>query len=82
MNGLIADNDIQGQMNVLRHVLASDAWKEIWTTLGLSVRTFADSSLDASATDAEVWHACQREELVLITGNRNQRGPDSLEATI
>ena len=29
-----------------------------------------------------VWRTCQKEELVLITGNRNRRGSESLEATI
>jgi hypothetical protein len=29
-----------------------------------------------------VWRTCQSEQLILITGNRNKRGPDSLEATI
>jgi hypothetical protein len=27
-----------------------------------------------------IWRMCQREGLVLVTGNRNRRGPDSLEA--
>jgi hypothetical protein len=29
-----------------------------------------------------VWRTCQREGLVLVTANRNQRGPDSLESVI
>lgn len=29
-----------------------------------------------------IWRTCQREGLVLITGNRNKRGPESLEAVI
>jgi hypothetical protein len=32
--------------------------------------------------DDLIWHACQREGLVLLTGNRNQDGDDSLEETI
>lgn len=36
----------------------------------------------AEATDAMVWHACQEHVLVLITSNRNQKGNESLEATI
>jgi hypothetical protein len=38
--------------------------------------------LPLDASDALIWRTCQREELVLITGNRNHEGPDSLEATI
>ncbi len=33
-------------------------------------------------SDALIWATCQREELVLITGNRNKRGPDSLQAVL
>jgi len=29
-----------------------------------------------------VWEACQREQVILLTANRNDDGPDSLEATI
>jgi predicted nuclease of predicted toxin-antitoxin system len=35
-----------------------------------------------SATDLEVWNACQAEELIVITDNRNLDSEDSLEATI
>jgi hypothetical protein len=34
------------------------------------------------ATDAQVWQACQENEIVLITGNRNAEGPESLEMTL
>ena len=44
--------------------------------------SFADLSLLKDASDAAVWHACQRAQVILITGNRNNDGPDSLEATI
>jgi hypothetical protein len=37
--------------------------------------------VDLSPDDV-VWQTCQREQLVLITANRNHDGPDSLEATI
>jgi hypothetical protein len=69
-------------MNVLMQLLLSDAWRDIWVNLNLSVRTFADLSLDADVPDADLWHVCQKEEVVLITGNRNKESDDSLEATI
>jgi hypothetical protein len=34
------------------------------------------------APDLEIWQACQTEELVLITDNRNRDSVDSLEAVI
>lgn len=82
MRSIMADNDIHGQMNVLVHLLLSDAWRDIWTSLNLSVRTFKDLGLDVDVPDAELWHVCQKEQVVLITGNRNKNSADSLEATI
>jgi hypothetical protein len=82
MRAIMADNDIRGHMNVLIHVLESKAWSEIWLSLNLSVWTFADLSLAVDTSDANLWHACQRDQVILITGNRNHDGPDSLDATI
>ena len=39
-------------------------------------------SLPADAADADLWEACQRHDVVLITANRNKNGLNSLEATI
>jgi hypothetical protein len=38
--------------------------------------------LAANASDAAVWSFCQQEELILLTANRNEAGPDSLEAIL
>ena len=32
--------------------------------------------------DADLWQLCQQRDIVLLTGNRNAEGPDSLETTI
>jgi hypothetical protein len=39
-------------------------------------------NLAHDASDALIWETCQREGLVLITGNRNKRGPDSFQAVL
>jgi hypothetical protein len=78
----MADNDIRGHMAILARALLSDDWREIWLSLNLPIWSFADLSLTADAADAAVWHACQRGEVILITGNRNDDGDDSLQATI
>ena len=44
--------------------------------------SFPALELSYNAPDALIWRTCQREGLVLITGNRNDDGADSLEATI
>ncbi|MBI2807718.1 MAG: hypothetical protein HYX68_22280 [Planctomycetes bacterium] len=82
MRAIMADNDVHGQMNVMVSLLDSEAWREIWLGLNLSVRTFADLCLSHDVSDAVLWQACQKEQIVLITANRNKDGVDSLEATI
>jgi hypothetical protein len=82
MQGIMADNDIAGQMNLLIHLLLSEAWCDLWLGLNLPIRTFKDLDLALDASDGVLWHACQAAQIVLITGNRNKEGPDSLEATI
>jgi hypothetical protein len=57
-------------------------WRDLWTDLGLSAVRFPDVGLPHNGSDAIIWRTCHRGELVLITGNRNHDGPDSLEATI
>jgi len=50
--------------------------------LAFDAFSFADVGLRFNASDREVWMVCQSEKIVLITANRNDEGPDSLEATI
>lgn len=57
-------------------------WNELWQDLVCEVITFANLDLPEDASDAEVWQACQENEVVLVTGNRNAEGPESLEITI
>lgn len=82
MRAIMADNDLVGHVGEIVRVLLSDEWREIWLSLHLEVRTFADLSLRTDASDADVWDVCQKEQVILITGNRNKKGPDSLQATI
>jgi len=82
MQGFIADNDILGQMKILIRLLLSDSWSDLWLGLNLPIRTFNDLDLEPDASDAVLWHACQTKQIVLITGNRNKEGPESLETTI
>jgi hypothetical protein len=44
--------------------------------------SLADLGLQPDASDRAVWEAWQREQIILITANRTDAGPDSLEATI
>ena len=82
MKGLIADANIQGQVEYLVQRMQAEPWAEFWKALGLLLRRFEEVGLSASASDLEVWNVCQAEHLILITDNRNLDSEDSLEATI
>jgi hypothetical protein len=82
MRGIVADANIEGQVARLVGYIRATGWAEFWDHLGLVLETFANVGLTDGAPDAEVWRTCQRERLVLITANRNDDGPDSLESTI
>jgi hypothetical protein len=56
--------------------------QEYWESLALVIPSFQDLGLRPTDSDLLVWETCQREELVLLTGNRNDEGPESLEAVI
>jgi len=78
---IMCDQDVQGLAGaVLAH--CRRAWEDIWKELEIELYTFADLGLQQDATDADIWTACQENEIILLTGNRNAEGPDSLEITI
>ena len=50
--------------------------------MGLTLATFRDVELARDLDDQAIWTFCQREGWVLFTENRNDDGPDSLQATL
>jgi hypothetical protein len=82
MPRIIADHNIQGHLKVLVRIAQTGPWGEIWDEVGVEILSFDNLGLSAGASDADLWEACQRHEVVLITANRNKSGTDSLEATI
>ena len=82
MNALLADINIQGQMDDLMDLIKSSEWGEFWDDLNLDYIRFKDIGLDTESTDAYVWLLCQTSGYVLITDNRNMESDDSLEETI
>jgi len=79
---IMSDNDVQGHVSRLMDICQAAPWADLWNDLGCVLLTFADLGLPDDATDAAVWQACQENEVLLITGNRNAEGPESLETTI
>jgi hypothetical protein len=82
VKGLLADVNNVKQVRILLMLLQEEPRREFWLHLGLSAPTFAEVGLHPRSPDTDVWLTCQAEQLILITANRNDDGPDSLEATI
>jgi len=82
MAGIMADHNLEGHFVVLLRLWPSEAWIALWESLGLEVESFARLGMPYNTSDRELWQRCQQREIVLLTANRHDEGPDSLEATI
>jgi hypothetical protein len=82
VQGILADNNVIGQVAYLVQLMQAEPWGDYWKDLGLALRHFKDVGLAPTATDVEIWQRCQAEELIRITDNRNDDSPDSLTAAI
>lgn len=78
----MADHNCEGHVRRLLLAVRVIGLEELWDDLGLIVESFEGVGLTAASSDQAVWRTCQRERLVLVTVNRNHRGPDALEAVI
>ncbi len=79
---IMCDQDIQGLASAVLVRCREGEWGELWNELRIELCTFSDLGLEPDSTDADIWTACQENEIVLLTGNRNAESPDSLEVTI
>ncbi|HYV34664.1 MAG TPA: hypothetical protein VE988_03105 [Gemmataceae bacterium] len=79
---LLADVNIEGHVARLLALMQSEFWREFWEYLDIQPYRFPDVQLTRDDSDARVWQVCQQMQLYLLTNNRNDDGPDSLEATI
>jgi hypothetical protein len=82
MRGILADINVGKHRRAILRTWTSDAWRDFWEPLGLQFYSLASLGLLYRSPDSLSWRTCQREQLVLLTANRNQDGPDSLETTI
>lgn len=76
---LLADHNIAGLARLLVGTLQSLGWSEL---LEIRLLTFADVGLAPDSVDREVWKWAQELHALLLTDNRNNDGPDSLEQTL
>jgi hypothetical protein len=82
MPTVMADHDVVGHVQTLLSIWLSPGWLDIWTDMNCEVESFERLGIAEDSPDIQVWQICQDQEIVLITGNRNAEGADSLENTI
>jgi hypothetical protein len=82
MPAILFDYDIQGHFRVLSSIWTSPALLELWEMLDCRANTFRSLQIERDTPDLELWNLCQARQFVLLTGNRNSKGEESLEAVI
>jgi hypothetical protein len=82
MRGLLADYNVTGHLRALVTACRHPDWRELWDSFEIGAWTFADFALDSAMRDTALWKFCQREQLILITANRNADSHDSLTVAI
>lgn len=82
MAGIMADHNVEGHFVVLLRLWTSDTGRAVWESLQLEVESCERLGIPHDTSDHDLWQLCQQHEIVLLTANRNDEGPDSLEATI
>jgi hypothetical protein len=76
---ILVDHNLKGHALLLWGTLAAEGW---FALLPLRLLTFEDAGLPVNSSDRAVWRFAQAKRMLLLTGNRSMKGPDSLEQTI
>jgi len=76
---VLLDNDLTGHQELLTGTLHSTGWYEYGLVRFL---TLAEAGIKTNEVDRLIWRRCQAGGMILMTGNRNQDDPDSLEQTL
>jgi predicted nuclease of predicted toxin-antitoxin system len=72
----LVDYNLDGYALVFLGILAKLGWLEF-----ISIRfvTFKEVGLSMASCDRLVWHYAQKNQMIILTANRNMKGRDSLE---
>jgi hypothetical protein len=79
---LLLDENIDGYADYLAQLAFSPEWSDLSSRLGVRIVGFEEVGLPKGTPDEEVWEFCQRQGCYLVTDNRNQHDPGSLETMI
>jgi hypothetical protein len=55
MRGILADINFGKQQSAILAVWASDDWRDVWNSLGLSVESFPTLGLPYDSPDSLIW---------------------------
>jgi hypothetical protein len=76
---VLADHNIEGHAALLWSTMATSGWLDLAM---FRLVTFAEIDLPVTSTDRAVWRFVQAHGMLLLTGNRNMDGEESLEHVI
>ena len=76
---VLLDHHMKKQGILLWATMGTEGWLKL---LDIPMLTFTEVGLPIDSSDRTVWRFAQERQLILLTGNRNQAGEDSLEQTI
>jgi hypothetical protein len=73
---ILVDYNLNRQALLLSGSLMAGEWLSL---VPIQLVIFADVGLAMDSSDRHVWRFAQENQLVILTGNRNAKGDDSLE---
>lgn len=76
---VLVDHNLEGQATLLWGTLAADGWLDLVT---ITMARLSDHGLSTESSDRTIWRFAQAHGMLLLTGNRNMKGDDSLEQTL
>ena len=79
---VLLDENIDGYADYLSRHLFSPTWNDISSALGVRIAGFEQVGLAKGTPDVQIWQFCQDQQFYLLTDNRTDDKPGSLEAMI
>jgi Domain of unknown function (DUF5615) len=79
---ILLDENLEGYAAYLTRLVFSPEWSEISSMLGVRIVTLEQVGLSKGTPDEQIWELCQQQQFFLVTDNRNEEKPDSLERMI
>ncbi len=79
MSIILTDHNMEGQALLIRDAFVKAGWSDLFP---MKLVMFSDVGLAEDSNDRKVWRFAQANRMFLLTGNRSDHEPDSLERTI